>query len=570
MLPEAVRLGNLTNAQKKIMGVAMHVPEGRQVQWAATLPPILMVGLVLPSVCWIFSNDSLWPYDEAWYGEVTLDLWYALTHHPLHWPKLMLKAFGSKAPGIAWFGQFFVPVGQMSGSAEIGLLLSIVFVQLATLLLSYRIGLEISGGDRLVGVAGSFFVAAAPLFVGLSTKYYAEPLQLFAVTYFFWIACTAYRCDRMEITTHLVLATAIALAAKISSPLYCLFPGLIGIFYFRRSPHWINRKPGSAQALRIWCLALSIVLLSLIIAWYLDHAHRIASFVMRTSSGDIALDYGRKAPFFNKAAFWLSSLQRSFFMPEALLGFGFLLVVMLVSMLGSPKTALVCLKNRTAMIAAAGAAHTVAVFTAFSLSVNEEQRYLLPLLPSLLVVLVWLLSCAPKRWFSAVAILIAAGQCAAVQAQVFTVIPKVSKISEWLMTPTLDSVQIDELTRLVHLTCTASTQNQYIICGVEYPWLNANSLSFRAAKERFSTNYRCYYTSIGYAQTDIDRVWRRFEDLKIAYFISVEEQAQPQPPDFLNQVSIPTLKRIKTDPQFAREPFDSRFSIVVFRKASGS
>lgn len=218
-------------------------------------------------------------------------------------------------------------------------------------------------------------------------------------------------------------------------------------------------------------------------------------------------------------------------------------------------------------MAAAGMAHVVAVLTVFSLSINEDQRYLLPLLPSFLVVLVWLLSQAPQRWFSAVVILLVAGQFATVHAQALHLIPGTHAIQQWLMTPTQDRRQRDELSRLVRMTCTPLTQERYIFCGVDYLWLNASLIAFQAAKERFQTHHHCYYVSL-YAQKDLDRLWRRMRELKAAYFISVEEEAQPQPPDFLNRISLSSVRCIKRDPQFVQEPFDSNLSILVFRASS--
>src|SRR5260370_25875737 len=89
------------------------------------LPYIVSVLLVLPNFYWVLKDKTVWPWDQAWYGEVSVDLWYLLTHHLGQWPAAMLSAFGSKTPGVAWFGQFFVPLGQAVGSIWVGLLLSI-------------------------------------------------------------------------------------------------------------------------------------------------------------------------------------------------------------------------------------------------------------------------------------------------------------------------------------------------------------------------------------------------------------------------------------------------------------
>src|SRR5437588_5580836 len=114
------------------------------------IPYVVSVLLLLPGVYWVLKDKTVWPYDQAWYGEVSVDLWYLLTHHPGEWASHMLSAFGTKAPGVAWLGQFFVPLGQAAGSIEFGLMLSILAAHFGTLLLMYRIGLALSSGSRTI------------------------------------------------------------------------------------------------------------------------------------------------------------------------------------------------------------------------------------------------------------------------------------------------------------------------------------------------------------------------------------------------------------------------------------
>jgi hypothetical protein len=89
----------------------------------------LPVLAVLPSLAWIAVDQRVWFWDQAYYGEVSVILYDTLRHRPLDWPNHLLSAFDSRAPGIAWFGQLFVPLGQALNSVEIGLLLLIVMVQ---------------------------------------------------------------------------------------------------------------------------------------------------------------------------------------------------------------------------------------------------------------------------------------------------------------------------------------------------------------------------------------------------------------------------------------------------------
>ena len=51
-------------------------------------PALFAAALVAPSVVWISLDRSIWPWDPAWYGEVSVDLWATLRHGG-NWSGLM-------------------------------------------------------------------------------------------------------------------------------------------------------------------------------------------------------------------------------------------------------------------------------------------------------------------------------------------------------------------------------------------------------------------------------------------------------------------------------------------------
>ena len=65
-------------------------------------PSGICLVLLLPSLFWIAKDKAVWLWDQAWYGEVSVDLWYLLIHHPKQWLAALHEAFAIKAPGIAW------------------------------------------------------------------------------------------------------------------------------------------------------------------------------------------------------------------------------------------------------------------------------------------------------------------------------------------------------------------------------------------------------------------------------------------------------------------------------------
>lgn len=533
----------------------------------STWPYVALVIFLMPSVYWIVQDHSVWPWDQAWYGEVSANLWFTLLHSPGHWWLEMMRAFGIKAPGIAWVGQWFVPIGRTLGSIELGLLLSVIVVQFGTLTLIYTLSKEFIPDQNLSPLLVSMLVASAPLFIGMSHQYCAEPLQLFAVTYVYWIAARGRNLRRPQVIGHLLLATGLGLASKVTTPIYCFIPGCIAVY-----DAVTRRDGGGLYQSSLWKRGL-LVLAGLavfgnVVVWYARNGPALLDFVRLASSSEVALDYGRSGSFFFKMQYWLGALQKSVALPTVLFGLAIVLLIGIVSRL----MAMACegwrfLPSRRFTVLAAGAfAHVVLVLTIFSLSINEENRYLLPLLPSLGFIFVWMLSLMKTRFAPALLGLLFIGQWAYVESRALGVVPADNSMSYWVLPMQRSNEAMNELTRVVEMTCTPRTAHRYSVTGVELPWLNANSMSFYAAKWKQESKLQCHNTSLGYAEKDPMLAWKRLDELNIAYFISLEESALPQPPNFLNEVSLSILQKIRADHRFTQLPYDSKLKVVVFRK----
>ncbi len=152
------------------------------------LPYLILIIVMAPSAVWVALDRSVWPWDQAWYGEVSVDLYGALGQGLDVWTEAMRNALPLKPPGIAWLGQWFVPIGLALGRIEIALMASILLCQLGTLALVYRTGRLLAPDRPLIAIVGSLMIGSAPLFVGISHNYVAEPLQTFSVAWVFYIA----------------------------------------------------------------------------------------------------------------------------------------------------------------------------------------------------------------------------------------------------------------------------------------------------------------------------------------------------------------------------------------------
>ena len=210
--------------------------------------------------------------------------------------------------------------------------------------------------------------------------------------------------------------------------------------------------------------------------------------------------------------------------------------------------------------------HITGALVVFSMNINEESRYLLPLLPSFAFLFLLGLSNVNIRFLKPAFLGVFVLQFIWVYSQALGIIPLQPGLSVWLKPCNTNDIKKKELERLVSLTQTKESWGKYNICGVELARLNFNNLLFYGAKDMLKTGLRAHYTSLGYAAKDVRKALKRINDLKIVYFISVKEDMLPDPPDFLNMVSKPVLEHIKTNKKFKKIPFDSRQGIVVFHR----
>jgi hypothetical protein len=514
--------------------------------------------LIFPSLVWVCLDRSVFQWDQAHYGENSVELFYQLLHDPWHWPAAVLAAVFTKAPGIAWFGQWFVPLRHMVGSVDLALHLSTLVPQLITLVFVFRTGRELCGdGSRLVPFAGCVLVASAPLFVAMSHQYLVEAPQGMAVAWVFWIAIRGRHWSRPHLLAQLCGAAAVAMLAKQTSPLYCLLPGVMGIVWLfvpRR-----DRPPGTRRS--IVGLVVAVALLGLTAAWYVQNLPHVYRHSYQSAVGEVSLHYGSKTSLPVKALFWGTAIGNGLFTPALFFG---TLAVTAVAVVVRWRARPTRPPGAGDWLALFALLHVLAVFAALCLGVNEDTRYLLPCLPALAVVLMWALAQVPRPAVAGGFLLLASAQWVVVFAVAFGLLE--NRFDRWLVKVDRDPTAADELTRLVDLTGGEnSPADRPAMVGVELPRLNFNSLNYYAAKRQLDTHRRVYFVSPGYAEADLKKALIRVITSRALYFISLEPSRQPQPPDFLNLLSLPMLDKVQQSAHFRRVPFESELGIVVWK-----
>ena len=532
--------------------------------WDGIVPWLLAALLLAPAICWVAQDRSVWSWDPSFYAEGTVDLWFKLVHHPTQWPAAMLSALAPKAPGIAWLGQFFVPVGELLGSVEAGLLASVLLAHLATLVLTFHLGRRIAPGSPIPAVVGTLFLAAAPLYGAMSHHFLTEALQAFAITYIYWVASASSSLSPLRGLLHLVLATSIGFLAKVSTPALVVFPFCLAAFNLARGVAGLEwRRAAGKRELFLGIVAVAVAGMGLL--WYRHNWKDAWAFARLAVSGEVALDYGTKDTVFNKLIYWLGAMRKSFLAPETLwLLLPGAVVALVLALRRRHQPQVEDARGARGTVVAA-ALQIAIVLVILSFSINQERRYLLGLAPSLAVVLIWLAAIPRLAPIRAGLLLMLVAQWALVHARFLALIPPSPERTYWEGSPVVRTPLIRELSRLDDDTCNGKTAGRSIMTGVDLDWLNMNTLSFYSAKARLQRGFRCNYVYLGHAAKDPEAAWATLGYWHVAYFISLEESAMQQPPDFLNRVSLAVLKRLEHERQFRKEPFDSESHIAVFR-----
>jgi hypothetical protein len=526
----------------------------------------VMAVLLLPSLVWIAEDRRVWPWDQAWYGEVSVDLWFWLGKSLRGWAGEMADGIPTKAPGIVWLGQFFVPLRGIFGFTETALLFSILLTQFVMLVVLFQIGQRMAPQSRLIPWAGVLFAAGSQLFVGLSHQFFVEPLQALAVAWCFYIVLRCREWTKARLAVHLVSALVLGALAKADTPLYCLTPFLYCGYVLVRKPWDLNFvaewRSRSSRAL-VLVFGLLGILCGL---WYLHNLAGILQHI-RDATGDLALDYGTRDSVIHKLITWSQLMNPSFLDPY--LSWGFVAAILVGGGLTVYRRA--CSSSRQHLhvqpLALLSMIQIALLLFIFSLNITVEPRFMYGLLPC--VVIMFMQICVFLPRIALVALIgLGSAQWVIVNGASLGRVDRLSNQSQWLVPLQTNGSRYEELSRVVHLT--SDVGERYNIVGVEYPWLNANSAEFFAAKERLRTGRHNYYTSLGYAEKDLNAAMHRIEEIEIRYVITVSEQYQTMPPNFLNVVSLPVLELVRRDPRFTERPFPSDDGVVIFQFGTGS
>lgn len=526
--------------------------------------------LTLPSIVWVSLDRSVWPWDPAWYGQVTVELWAKLRLDPGGWPSAMSAAFGAKPPAVAWLGQFFVPLGRTIGDQEIAMLLSVVACQAATVGLVFAACRRLRVG-QVASLAAALLVASSPLFVSMSHEYFAEPVQTLAIAWCLFVLASASNWPLALTVVQMPGVLALAMLSKLSSPVYLAAPvaavALLTLVGRRSRDHRREWKPTAAV---VTSGVTSALLVGGAVAWYWVNAHAALEHA-RTAGSDSGL-YGQDRGFLRELPEWLGRFEDAVFLPHAGI---VLLVIAALAIAGAARRRVRSNLLDSRVVALASCVATVAVVLAlFASQPNEEGRYLLGLVPLVAVALAIMISTSPSPAPAAAVLAVLATQFTFVTLQSFGVTPFHSLSYFRLAAPVRDNRFSAELDRVVDQTCTSGAANRISMVGAEHPWFNANTLTFIAAERYALAGRHCYYTSLGYAQTSVVAAWKRVQDFAPPFYVAIDygnpANRLPSPfreaagVDAFNRANRAVLARVRASGFFRPVPVSRTGGLVVY------
>lgn len=543
-------------------------------------PGLIILLALFPSLVWLLGDQSVWTWDQSWYALNTVGLFHSLLASPLSWLDDLIAACIAQPPGIAWLGQFFVPLSFLTGSTNSALLLSILATNLTSLVLIYKALFRLFRGRWQIAITSTLFVAAGPLFIALTHQFFAESLQLLTVSWFFWIFASAASLSRLHLVTHLLLAASVAMAAKSSSPLYCFaFAGLAiySALVCGQKPsdepmrrHWTGRQV-SRSLLGVAGLASLPLLASL---WYVRNGTSMREHVKVSASAEY---WGERDLFFNKLQHWVGAFANHFFLRFSLLYTFLLILAVLVG---------ICLAWRRhglrrpdLLDVAAGVSflQILVSLSIFSLVPNEDARYLLPLAPYLSLLMAWLLARLSKPWIW-LTLGVFFAQLSTVHAQALGLSPLGQDSIPWLIAMETDSQVKDRINELVSITCSASDPGQSVAIevGADLNVMNPFTLgAIAAARSPAFVGLRskpCDFISSVKQATTLDPLVRSLNEKRPRYLVAIEEMAKLPPwmaPEFTNKVSgLVTPEFARTQGYALQSRINDFFgtSILVYRR----
>jgi hypothetical protein len=207
----------------------------------------------------------------------------------------------------------------------------------------------------------------------------------------------------------------------------------------------------------------------------------------------------------------------------------------------------------TGLLFALCLAGTIALgLLAYSRQIEEDPRFLAPMVPVAAVLFGLSLKMLRQTWLALLAIAALTVNAGVTQAAAQGVL-SIDGIFGYVQPPVNDPASIERMSRAVHESCSKARAPHYSIIGAELADFSAVSAWFYAEKMLGDVGFSCDYTSLGYANKDVPGAIRTLYDFDVDYFVTLPLDKLPAPEsDPFNRVSRPVAEWIQTSGDFKR------------------
>ena len=503
-------------------------------------------------------------------ADATLRLWQTRLSGISAWVHAVIHVLGGQQPLMTWLGQFFVPLRHLTGDFELAILFVNVFAAGGTLILIYYIARRL-GANRLSSLAGIMVCAGSGLFIGLTHQYLVEMTQCFAAASSMAVGWGAEKRSSVR-TLALVLAiVALSFLTKSSSMTFVL-----PMLTYVAVALWITRRkvrPAFQWMDAVLLLGAALITVSAAV-WYAVNWQAMAQHFFNATTADFALHWGSPVNLPVKLSYWTGWFIKSL-SPFTILSVCMVaivaaaLTISIVRLLKRPpgEWAEASIANGTLFALALGGTIIATIF-AFSLQINEDVRFLLPLIPITSVLVAWSFFVIRNRVVEQLVLWTVAMNAAVNHAYSHGLDPFRIAPAPYLLQVDWNASDRAMLIEAVRSTCHREHVNRRNLIVVSYATLNANSINFYAAKESYATGYRCYYTTYNSFDADLQHALDTISVVSPLYIVTVVPDKQP-PLDFVNAASRPVTEHLAIDPHY-RLVAGSGSYLLIYRKVDSS
>ena len=522
--------------------------------------------LMLPAVVWLSLNSRVWPWDSAEYGSLSIDLWRTLWDNPKLWPWMFFHAVGIKAPGMIWLAQIFIPLRHFFGGVDGVFFFMIVISQWCCLILNWIILRKITG-QTLLAYTMTLFLASLPYFANMSHFVLMEPMQLASIFIFWLIAVYARDLTALGIMGLLLWASGLALGFKISAPIYCFVPGLYSLCMIGiklRERQW-------GLSLKNGVLALSgLGYLAVVAMWYVLNLEKISGLVSDAALGEAAIQWGYRGTFIGKFVYWIRLLVLSCMglsaWPYQLVAAIFIVLLTYSLFRRRKQSNGLALNGNVMILCLLSAVQVFCTLCFLSFITATTIRFIIAILPSIMVFLGVLLCGMSKRWGKQ--IVFASSGCLYVVTSLLSfgfVVPGTSSVRSSMIAPDSSRARLDQVEHLVEMVNVPEYHGVYHLCGVDFDWLSGSTLNYYAAKQSLDTGVRCYFGRLGSIfNPTLTGAWARVHG-ELGYYIVANRRIMNERADLYGDICRQIRGRIDHDPRFELQKDDALPSIDLYR-----